>query len=421
MQDSRIAGLAEALDGPVLKRFTRGTHRVVSPDDTLARIAPKARQFGITRLGNVTGLDRIGIPVTVAVRPNSRSVSVSQGKGLGLSQALASALMEAIELFHAEEPAGRSVEASFLELSENARVVRPALLSGGETSVPDRTRIRWIEGYDLLAREACWVPWDVVHTDYTLATRHNIEQHHFVTGTNGLASGNHLVEAVSSAICELVERDAVAVWQARNIRERSSRHLDAGSIDDGDCRALLELYEAAQIRPRLWDVTSDVGIPAFVCDIPTEGDDESSALRRFRGTGCHPDRGVALARALTEAAQVRLTYIAGIRDDLPASDYTATTEQKLGAALLDAVSQAGRVRSFRDIPSHRTDDVAIDLRWELERLRAIGIERVVAVDLTRPEFGIPVVKVVIPGLEWDSNHSNYVAGPRAQQLSGRSV
>ena len=56
----------------------------------------------------------------------------------------------------------------------------------------------------------------------------------------------------------------------------------------------------------------------------------------------------------------------------------------------------------------------------LERLRAIGIERVVAVDLTRPDFGIPVVKVVIPGLEWDRNHPSYAAGPRARQVSGHS-
>jgi ribosomal protein S12 methylthiotransferase accessory factor len=167
-------------------------------------------------------------------------------------------------------------------------------------------------------------------------------------------------------------------------------------------------------------VTSDIGIPAFVCDVPAAGDDASNGLRRFRGAGCHPDRGVALARALTEAAQIRLTYIAGIRDDLPTSDYTETTEQKLGAALLDAVSQASRPRSFRDIASHNTDDVAIDLRWELEQLRAIGVQRVIAVDLTRPEFGIPVVKVVIPGLEWDRNHPSYAAGHRARHVSGRS-
>jgi ribosomal protein S12 methylthiotransferase accessory factor len=415
-----IVALAEGLDGPVLKLFKHGTHRITSPDDTLAQIAPRASQFGITRFGNVTGLDRIGIPVTVAVRPNSRSVSVSQGKGLGLSQAFASALMEAIELFHAEEPVGRVVDASFPELSANGRAVRPGLLTSGETSSPDQSSMRWLEGYDLLARETCWVPWGVVHTDYTLRTRHDIEQHRFLSGSNGLASGNHLVEAASSAICELVERDAVAVWHARSIRERADCHLAAGSIDDGDCRTILQLYEAAQIRPRIWDVTSDIGIPAFVCDIPAAARDADNELRRFRGSGCHPDRGVALARALTEAAQVRLTYIAGIRDDLPGSDYAESAEQKLGAALLDAVSQVSKGRLFCDVPSHNAEDVAIDLRWELERLRAIGIQRVVAVNLTRPEFGIPVVKVVIPGLEWDLNHPYYAAGLRARKASGRS-
>ncbi len=379
-------------------------------------MASKARQIGITRLGDVTGLDRIGIPVTVAVRPNSRSFSVSQGKGLGLSQARASAMMEAIELFHGEELSGRTVSASFEEVSAGTCVVPPASLCGTGHPLPDHTTIEWIEGYDLLNREACWVPWEVVHTDYTLPTRHSGE--HFLSGTNGLASGNHLAEAISSAICELVERDAVALWHARSMLERSRGRLDVASIDDADCRRLLGLYEAAQIAPRLWDVTSDVGIPAFICDVPAPTDDPSNGLRRYRGAGCHPDRSIALARAMTEAAQTRLTYIAGIRDDL--SDYAESDKDRLGAALLDAVSQAAEARAFRDVPSFDSDDVAIDLRWELERLRAIGVVRVVAVDLTRDDVGIPVVRVVIPGLEWDCTHPHYVAGPRARRAGGRA-
>jgi YcaO-like protein with predicted kinase domain len=418
VQRPDIAGLADGLDGPVLKVFKRGTHRTIAPEDTLARVTPMARQIGVTRLGNVTGLDRIGIPVTVAVRPNSRSVSVSQGKGLGLSQALASALMEAIEVFHGERLTERTVEASFPELSAKARVVHPGSLCGTGISFPDRTRIKWIEGYDLVSREACWVPWEVVHTDYAFPTSHTSE--HFLSGSNGLASGNHLVEAVSSAICELIERDAVALWHARGVHERSRCRLDIASVDNEDCRTLLDLYETAQIAPRLWDVTSDIGIPAFICDIPAANDDASSALRRFRGAGCHPDRGVALARALTEAAQIRLTYIAGIRDDLPPRDYTESAAERLGAALLDAVSQAAEARSFRDVRSHDADDVAVDLRWELEQLRAIGIERIIAVDLTRPDFGIPVVRMVIPGLEWDCNHPDYIPGLRAQRAAGNA-
>ena len=418
MQGPNIASLAEGLHGPVLKAFKRGTHRTIAPEDTLARVAPKARQIGVTRLGNVTGLDRIGIPVTVAVRPNSRSFSVSQGKGLGLSQALASALMEAIELFHGESLTERTVVASFRELSADTCVVPPSLLCGTGNPLPDRTRIGWIEGYDLLGREACWVPWEIVHTDYTLPTSHSGD--HFLSGTNGLAAGNHLVEAASSAICELVERDAVALWHARGVRERSRCRLNLASIDSEDCQSLLELYETARIAPRLWDVTSDVGIPTFVCDIPATTGDASDELRRFRGAGCHPDRGVALARALTEAAQIRLTYIAGIRDDLPPSDYRESADEKLGAALLDAVSQAADGHSFCDVPSLDTDDVAADLRWELERLRAIGVERIVAVDLTRPDFGIPVVRMVIPGLEWDCTHPDYIPGPRARRAGGRA-
>jgi ribosomal protein S12 methylthiotransferase accessory factor len=411
-----IASLVEGLDGAVPKVFKHGTHRAIAPEETLARVVPKARQIGITRLGNVTGLDRIGIPVTIAVRPNSHSVSVSQGKGLGLSQAYASALMEAIELFHGEGLTERTVEASFPQLSAETRVVHPGSLCSTGISFPDQTRIRWIEGYDLLVREACWAPWEVVHTDYTLPTSHSSE--HFLSGTNGLASGNHIVEAMNSAICELIERDAVALWHARGMHERARCRLDIASIDHEDCCTLLGLYERARITPRLWDVTSDIGIPAFICDIPATNDDASSGLRRFRGAGCHLDRGVALARALTEAAQVRLTYIAGIRDDLPPLDYTESAEEKLGAALLDAISQAAEARSFRDVPSHDADDMADDLRWSLERLRTIGVEQVIAIDLTRADVGIPVVRVVIPGLEWDCNHPDYIPGPRARKAGG---
>src|SRR5215213_5920588 len=95
--------VADLLDRPVPKEFRRGTHRAFSPAQTLARVRPLMARMGITRLGNITGLDRIDIPVAVAVRPNSRSVSVSQGKGLDREQAMASALMEACEGYHAEQ------------------------------------------------------------------------------------------------------------------------------------------------------------------------------------------------------------------------------------------------------------------------------------------------------------------------------
>lgn len=415
MQRPRVAGLAEVLLGPaVVKSYKRGTHRTTTPESTLARIASIAQQIGVTRVGNVTGLDRIGIPVTVAVRPNSRSFSVSQGKGLLLSQARVSATMEAIELFHGECLWERAIVASYRQLSATSRTVSPASLCGTGLPLPEQTEIAWMEGYDLLSSEACWVPWEIVHTHYTLPTSHSGEN--FLSGTNGLASGNHLSEAISSAICELVERDAVALWHARDIRTRSRCRLDFASVTDEDCRSLFEMYNEAGITPRLWNVTSDIGIPAFICDIPAPTEDPSVALRRFRGAGCHPSRAVALARAMTEAAQTRLTYIAGIRDDL--HDYSELSKDKLGAALLDAMSEAAPPGVFEDIPDHDANDVLADVRWELECLRAAGVKAAIAVDLTRPEFGIPVVRMIVPGLEWDCTHPRYVRGRRALQASG---
>ena len=72
---------------------------------------------------------------------------------------------------------------------------------------------------------------------------------------------------------------------------------------------------------------------------------------------------------------------------------------------------------FREVASFTSDDLGRDLRWELEQLRAARITRVIAVDLTRPEFAIPVVRVVVPGLEGDIRHPHYVPGPRARRAA----
>ena len=119
---SRIAAAIAETGFP--KAFRRGTHLIVEPSETLARYRPLASLMGITRLGNITGLDRIGIPVVAAIRLNSRSVSASQGKGLDLPQAL----MEAVEGFHAEE-VGERRRAAYRELAREKGVVDPSTLS----------------------------------------------------------------------------------------------------------------------------------------------------------------------------------------------------------------------------------------------------------------------------------------------------
>src|SRR5580765_5231252 len=95
--------LADAQAAPVApKLYFRGTHRTCTPQETLARMRPLLPGMGITRIANVTGLDRTGIPVVMVSRPNARSVTVSQGKGVTLDAAKASGIMEALEVWHAE-------------------------------------------------------------------------------------------------------------------------------------------------------------------------------------------------------------------------------------------------------------------------------------------------------------------------------
>ena len=370
--------------------------------------------MGITRLGNITGLDRIGIPVAVAVRPNSRSVSVSQGKGLDMTQAMASALMEAIEGFHAEE-VGAGWRATYREIAATGRaVIDPLTLCATGRPFDADAPISWLEGFDLLRQEPCWVPAEIVHTDYTQSL-----DGYFLAGSNGLASGNHLLEAISAGICELVERDAIAVWSASGIRARSHRVLDIASVDDPDCRALFAKYDEAGIAVRLWNVTADIGIPVFLCDIRDDSQGDPRRLRRFHGAGCHPDRAIALSRALTEAAQTRLTYIAGIRDDLLPAEYEEPPTAEILDLLLNALGKESAPHLFREVPSFAADDLRQDLRWELKRLRSVGITRAVAVDLTRPEFEIPVIRMVIPRLEGDIRHPHYTPGQRARRAGGQ--
>ena len=146
-----------------------------------------------------------------------------------------------------------------------------------------RAAIGWTAGWDLLRGEPCWVPAEIVHTDYT-----RDPDGFFLAGSNGLASGNHLVEAVIAAICELVERDAVALWQAGGVRHQAASRLDLASIDDPDCRGLLDKYAAARIGVRVWNATTDLGVPAFLCQIRDAPGGEPAGCAGFTAPAAIP-------------------------------------------------------------------------------------------------------------------------------------
>lgn len=387
------------------KLYREGTHRTDAPVHTVARIKPFMAAMGITRIANLTGLDRLGIPVVGVFRPNSRSVAVAQGKGLNLDAAKASGLMEAVETFHAETT-GVQWFGGLEALRDQAVVDVRRLPRSSNAGLPHDELIPWVRGKNWRTGAPVWVPYELVSTDYTLPLLSGTG--HFNANTNGLASGNCALEAVLHGLCELIERDATALWWRRSPKAKAARALDLNSIGDRACRWVLERYADADIKVAVWDTTTDVGVASFLCGV--YGRDPP--LPEF-GAGCHPSRDIALLRALTEAAQARTTFIAGSRDDIGRKSYTSDFgAARLGifCALMDGIDVAV---SFRDVPTNEFDTIGEDLEHVVTRLETVGMNEIVVVDLTKQEFGIPVVRVVVPGLE-GLVEDNYVPGARAR-------
>ncbi|WP_420583716.1 YcaO-like family protein [Ruegeria sp.] len=390
------------------KQYVLDTHRLRDPEQTLAIVKPFLREMGITRIANLTGLDRIGLPTVMVARPNSRSVAVSLGKGLSLPAAEASGVMEAIESWHAERVLLPQRLARYAELARDVAVVDVERLPRVNSGRFDpHENMLWVEGRDLMADDACWVPLEMVDTDYTTAPVGG--QAAFPRSTNGLASGNNLAEASCHAICELIERDATTLWDQQHLPAR----LDPDSVDDPRCQQAVQMMLSAGLDVGLWNTTSDIGIASFRCVI-CEGSGQPGHIGI--GDGCHPDRAIALLRALTEAAQTRLTYISGARDDLDPAEFTDQAKSERGRYVRDLIDGCAADQRFADCPSNATGSFDDDLALLRHQLAQAGISQVVTVDLSRPDYDIAVVRAVIPGLEAPHDDSDYLPGPRAQRV-----
>jgi ribosomal protein S12 methylthiotransferase accessory factor len=386
------------LDASTGKRYRSGTHRSRSARDTVERVGRIAGPLGITRVANVTGLDAIGIPVVMVCRPNSRSLAVSQGKGVTLDAAKASALMESLELFHAERISLPVRLASFDELRFTAPVADVTRFPRPESSpFHEHLRILWVEGADLLSDASAWLPFELMHLDCTRIALPGAGS--FLGSSNGLASGNDRWEAVIHAICEVMERDGQGRFGALPDPEQDRRRIRLNTVRDPDCCWLLERYEKAGVSVAVWDTTGPAGIASFLAGIVVERDWTDGGSRVYYGMGCHPDRNIALSRALTEAAQTRLTMIIGSRDDAGRVLYARAADADRAARERQRVDRTVPARSLEEVPTWTSDDLAEDGRWLLSRLAAAGFSQVLAVDLTMPELGVPVVCVAIPGAD----------------------
>lgn len=249
--------------------------------------------------------------------------------------------------------------------------------------------IEWAQAEDLLTGAMAWLPASAVYSGRVPGL------HDFTA--NGLASGNHEVEATLHGLYEVLERDAVSRLSVNGrirIASPSCRVVRTRTLS-GVPGELAERLDRAEVTLVLIWVRSRIDVHTFWAALLDRAPFSPASTVNV-GYGTHLCAEVAATRAITEAAQSRLTYIHGAREDLAAK----MADQSPGAlhsisAFFARLSPDTEWAAFDD---RSTRDLQADFDRVVRDLRAAELSGVYRSVLTRAPFDIPVVRVVTPGL-----------------------
>ncbi len=404
-----------------------GTSRIIPPEQTLKVTMPISKQIGVTRLADITHMDKLTIPNYSAVLPGTEDyIWVYSGKGPTRAHAKASALMECIERYSSLPGSTKRnlVQGSYDDLSQRYSVLHPE-----EVVEPFNFQYRnympmdFLPGFELFSGESMLIPASLALFRYSPKppALNPFAFHH----TNGLASGNVLEEAVCHSLCEVIERDAVSLAELRasaipfnfiraitnSLKEKQysispisdDQFMDDPSIfpdvvihdvDFDPIKMLVTKFEKAKIPLIVKDISSDIGIPTFNASSIEWLTHDYGYLSEGHGT--HPDARIALLRAITEVSQSRAANIQGARDDLRKIKYGNDNSDDKRAWQF---TQSKNKIQFSQVRSYFNADILDDIKLILARLQHAGLKKAIIVDLTIAEIGIPVVRAIVPGLE----------------------
>lgn len=266
--------------------------------------------FGIARVADLTRLDIIGVPVFAAIRPLSKTIATHSGKGLDPQMCRASALAEAVEFSIAENPVGHAKLMTALSIPAEDRLDIKDCFPARASIVNDFTYVPWEEATNIQNGAVKLVPSDLIWLGPRVPDQPFM---YFQTGTNGLASGGSMEDAILSGLYEVIERDG---WTLNQFLLDNCGYLAKRVPLYGlpeDLEALVHKLEQAKLRLHLFDATNDYQVPvigSMLLDL------NGNCAGIFTGYGAHLNARVAALRSITEAIQSRAVYIAGARDDL---------------------------------------------------------------------------------------------------------
>lgn len=404
-----------------LKHFTRdGGHRTVTPIQTVQKyehlISP------IT--GVVTELVRITDPTNPLVHTyradhafgsatslrglRSTLKHKSSGKGKTDIQSRASGFCEAVErysgIYQGDEPRKTATFAELGELainpedclciSDSQYANREEINKNRQAAhdwIPQRFNpnqsLEWTPVWSLTEQHHKYLPTAFCYYNYPLPK----EQHFCKADSNGNAAGNTIEEAILQGFMELVERDSVALWWYNRLRRPA---VDLASFGETYFIELQQYY--AEHNRDLWvlDLTADLGIPAFAgVSRRTIGDSE----RLILGFGAHLDPTIAILRTLTEVNQLGLELDRVPDDQLDGDAKLWLLEATLENQPYLAPDVTQPLKTLQDYPKRWGNDIYDDVMTCVEIVKQAGMETLV-LDQTRPDIGLNVVKVIIPGM-----------------------
>jgi ribosomal protein S12 methylthiotransferase accessory factor len=418
--------LSKRLSQPVIlnsrkKQFTSdGGHRAFSPDKTI-----KNYQHLISPItGIVSALVRVSDPDSSLVHTYTAAHSFfaadnlnslrrflrhkSAGKGKSDRQAKASGLCEAIErysgIYQGDEPRVRCLisdlkdkvihPSQYLHFSSKQYQNRQEL--NAKNVVPhdwicepfdESKEIDWTPVWSLTEQIHKYLPTAFCYYDYPLEQNYRF----CISDSNGNAAGNTLEEAILQGFMELVERDSVGIWWYNRLYRPT---VDLASFDEPYLLELQDFYRSNNRELWVLDLTADLNIPVFAA-VSRLIDGEQEKI--IAGYGAHLDPKIAILRAVTEVNQFG-SSIDNSNTNEPESEW----QEWLTKATIEnhpylAPNSQLPAKVYQDYQKRWSDDIYDDVLTCVEIAKNAGMETLV-LDQTRPDIGLNVVKVIVPGL-----------------------
>lgn len=281
--------------------INKTSYRVRCDTETLGILNKYRALAGITRLADITNLDYTGLPVFTAIRPSARSLSTSQGKGLTKNAAKCSALMEAVEVYFAENLSPDLLNISISELNNsNLMYVAPNNLNNRVIYTDENENINWVKAGSALSGKCILIPFPECSLN-----SHLKEVLIYSPNTTGLSGGNTYKEALLHSLLEVIER------------EPTNSEMEVNGIKSALLNKINDFFECKIIYKK-----NRYEIPSFEVLLKSKIPFDNQVI--FKGNGCHLNKKIALNRAITEAVQSRVTIIAGSRDDILDSKYDSS-------------------------------------------------------------------------------------------------